>query len=290
MLFATKGLFAKDLYVRGMGVEALVAIRAVLAVPLFWGFALAREGVQSVTGSRPASIAAAAFAGVLCYYGGALLDFYALTMIDASVERVLMFTYPAFVVVFTATLARRLPSVRIVLAVAIAYLGIYLAVGGLDHTALRTNALGAGLVILSAITYAIYFMIGARYTRELGSSKFTLYAMSSAALALALHFLARHPVAELAAIDARSWWIMVLLATLVMFVPALMQAEGVRRIGAQRAAVVSSLGPPTTILLAWLLLGERMSAWQLTGVALIVGGILVLDLTRGAKPAPPAAE
>ena len=52
---------------------------------------------------------------------------------------------------------------------------------------------------------------------------------------------------------------------------------------AQRGALVSTAGPPTTILLAWLLLDEQMSAWQLAGVALIVGGILVLDLARSRR-------
>jgi drug/metabolite transporter (DMT)-like permease len=68
-----------------------------------------------------------------------------------------------------------------------------------------------------------------------------------------------------------------------MFLPASFQAEGVRRIGAQRGAVLSSVGPPTTVLLAFFLLGERLSAWQWVGMALIVLGIMVLDLARTKK-------
>ncbi len=40
ILFASKGLFAKALYQRGVGFELLVAVRAVLAVPLFAWFAV----------------------------------------------------------------------------------------------------------------------------------------------------------------------------------------------------------------------------------------------------------
>jgi drug/metabolite transporter (DMT)-like permease len=68
-----------------------------------------------------------------------------------------------------------------------------------------------------------------------------------------------------------------------MFLPASFQAEGVRRIGAQRGAVLSSVGPPTTVLLAFFLLRERLSAWQWVGMALIVLGIMVLDLARTKK-------
>src|SRR6185369_17082255 len=42
MLFASKGLFGKALYARGVGFELLVAVRAVLAMPLFVWVALRR--------------------------------------------------------------------------------------------------------------------------------------------------------------------------------------------------------------------------------------------------------
>jgi drug/metabolite transporter (DMT)-like permease len=40
------------------------------------------------------------------------------------------------------------------------------------------------------------------------------------------------------------------------------------------------VGPPTTVLLAWILLDERLTLWQWLGIAFIVLGILVLDLER----------
>jgi drug/metabolite transporter (DMT)-like permease len=285
MLFASKGIIAKRLYAMDVGFEALTAIRAAIAMPFFWAFAAAREGVAIVRATRGRAVLAAALAGFVCYYVGALLDFAALTMIDASIERVLMFSYPAIVVLFVAVQQRRWPQGPVLAAVALTYVGIFLAVGGLDHRDFRADPLGVALVLGSAVTYAIYFMIGARYTREIGSSRFTLFAMSAAAVALVLHHVARHGVEVVTRIPPDGWLWLAVLGVFVMFFPALMQAEGMRRIGAQRGALVSTAGPPTTILLAWLFLDERMTAWQLGGVALIVGGILVLDLARGARPA-----
>jgi drug/metabolite transporter (DMT)-like permease len=283
MLFASKGLFAKFLYAQGVDFETLVTARATLALPLFWAFTLAREGAASFAkGSRTAVYAAAA-AGFLCYYVGALTDFYALTMIDASIERALLFSYPAIVVLISCALTRRLPSRRTAAAVGLAYVGIFLTIGGFDVRVVRANALGAVLVIISALTFAIYFVVGERYMRDIGSGRFTLYAMTAAAVALCVHFLARHDLAALAMITGRAWGLLIVMATACMFVPALLQAEGVRRIGAQRGAVVSTVGPPTTVLLAWLLLDERVSELQLLGVALIVAGVLLLDLLRSAR-------
>ncbi len=279
-LFACKGIFSKQLFARGVQFETVVAVRALLAVPLFVGFTLVRDGAATVLASPRRAMAAASFAGFLCYYVGALLDFLALTMIDASIERVLMFSYPAMIVLFVSIRDRRRPPNAVLLAVGITYLGIFLAMGGMDHGELRANALGAGLVILSALTFAIYYLIVDRYGRELGSARFTLFAMGTSSVALTAHFLIHPGASALASIDGAGFGLLVILGVACMFVPALLQAEGVGRIGAERAAIVSTVGPPTTILLGWAVLGERMSPWQLTGAGLIVLGILVVERQR----------
>ena len=295
MLFATKGIFAKQLYALGVGHEALVTIRATLALPLFWAFALRREGWAALRSTPRTAIWAAAAVGALCYYAGALLDFLALTMIDASIERVLIFSYPAMVVLFTAVRDRQPPPRRVLLAAALTYVGIFFTMGGFDLAEVRANLYGALLVLGSALSYAVYFLVSEKYTRQVGSSRFTLFAMTAAAGCLIPHFVLRHDAtAELSAITPAAWVLLGFIAVLCMFVPALAQAEGVRRIGAQRGAVLSTVGPPTTVLLAWALLGERLGPWQWLGITLIVGGILALDLARAAggarRPAEPSSE
>lgn len=291
MLFATKGIFAKQLYSMGVGVEALVTIRAVVALPLFWVFARRGGGFTAVRAASPRAIAAAAAAGALCYYAGALLDFWALTMIDASIERVLIFSYPAMVVLFTSVRDRAPPSRRVLFATALSYLGIFFTMGGFDLVELRANLFGAMLVLGSALSYAIYFIVSEKYTREIGSAPFTVLAMTAAAACLVPHFwLTRDAGAELAAITPAAWMLLLVIGVVCMFIPASLQAEGVRRIGAQRGAVLSTVGPPTTVVLAWALLGERLNAWQWLGIALIVAGILVLDLARASARRPATAE
>ena len=63
ILFASKGLFGKALYQRGVGFELLVTVRAVMAVPLFAWFALranaparAPEGAEKPPPMRPRAI------------------------------------------------------------------------------------------------------------------------------------------------------------------------------------------------------------------------------------------
>ena len=297
MLFASKGLFGKALYQRGVGFELLVAVRALIAMPLFVWFAVRRDPRAPAVASdeeakplplnappaarpRTRAVLAAALAGVTCYYVGALVDFWALTLIDASVERVLLFSYPAMVVLWHSIAARRLPEARIVLAMLATYLGIFFAMGGIDLHELRANLFGASLVLVAALTTAIYFLIGERYTRELGSTRFAAIGMSSSAILLALHFLVFRSLDEIAVLELHDWMLLGILGIACMFVPGLLQAEGMRRVGAQRAAIGSTIGPPTTIVLAAIFLGERLNGWQMLGTALIVASVLVLSLRK----------
>jgi drug/metabolite transporter (DMT)-like permease len=306
MLFASKGLFGKALYQRGVGFELLVAVRSMMAMPLFIWVGL-RSGPRApavsgddeaqtpaVTPPPPApprarAVIAAVIAGVTCYYLGALVDFWALTMIDASVERVLLFSYPAMVVMIDSVIRRRAPEPRVVAALAVTYVGIFFAMGGIDIFELRANLLGAGLTLVAALTTAIYFLIGERYTHELGSTRFAAIGMSSAAVVLAVHFTLFRSFSEIAALDAHDWMLLGILAMFCMFVPGLLQAEGMRRVGAQRGAIGSTIGPVTTIVLAALFLNERLNAWQLLGSAMIVCSILVLSLGKSERPPPPTS-
>jgi drug/metabolite transporter (DMT)-like permease len=280
ILFASKGLFAKALYQRGVGFELLVTVRALLAMPLFIGFALRRPAPTAPIPWQ--AYAAAAIAGVVGYYLGALVDFWALELIDASIERVLLFSYPAMVLLISSVMRRQAPERRVVLAMLVTYAGIYFAMGGIDLHELRANLFGAGLVLIAALTTAIYFLIGERYVHALGSTRFAAVAMSSSAVALALHFAVFRSLDEVRALDAHSWLLLGILGVACMFVPGLMQAEGVRRVGAQRAAIGSTVGPPTTIVLAALFLGERLNGWQLAGSAMIVVSVLLISLGKSA--------
>jgi len=182
-------------------------------------------------------------------------------------------------VIAAAVIARRLPSARVSGAIALTWIGVALAVGAFDRDVLSANATGAICVLLCAGTFAAYFLISERYTRKVGALAYTVFAMTGSAAALVLWYLPRHWALPMAP-DAGSWALIVMLVVFSTVAPVLMLAEGVRRIGAERGAIVSTVGPPFTILVAWLAIDERLSAAQLAGTALILGGILIVELAR----------
>jgi drug/metabolite transporter (DMT)-like permease len=274
LLFASKGLFVKALVTHGVDYLTQATVRGLLALPLFAGLALSR-GLRLLHAPR-AALGMAALAGALGYGIGALVDFRALELIDVSVERALLFTYPAMIVAWRAFSRRRWPQPVVLAALALTYGGIVLVVGAFDGTLWRQNLWGAVLVLVCAATMACYFLLGERAIKTLGSSGFTVVALSAAAAFVLAVFLAARPLAAIASLDAHAWLLLLALAVLCMFLPTLFQAAAIRHIGAERGALASTIGPPAALLLGMALLGERPGPWQLVGTGLILAGIVLI--------------
>ena len=92
-------------------------------------------------------------------------------------------------------------------------------------------------------------------------------------LAAVAQFLALRPIVTLA---SQPWPVHALSAAMAVFstvLPIWLVSEAIRRLGAGPTAMIGSLGPPITMLLAWLLLGETLGALQLLGAALVISGV-----------------
>lgn len=283
IMISMKGILAKLIYAQGVSVEALLVMRAWIALPMVWLWAGYRVGWSAISNVPRDLVGGAMLAGFACYYFGSWLNFVALSIIDASLERVLLFSYPAMVVMARALLARRWPGPRTLVAMLMTYAGIIFAVGGFDRALWDVNGFGSLLVLASAASFAYYMMANERVARSAGSVAFIVYATLSAALALGIHFILVATPADLN-VGATALALILFMTLVTNVIPLFMLSASIRRIGAQRAAIISSIGPPATIVFAMLLLGEIMQPGQLAGAALIVAGIVVLEARREVTP------
>ena len=275
------------LYAEGLDYQEVITIRSVLSLPLFWLWGIVVIGFTGIIKVDRKSLYGALAAGFLCYYIGGSLDFYALTLIDAGLERVLLYTYPAIIIVTLALVNRRMPPRTVVCALLMTYMGVVMAIGVFDLALWQANAFGSSLVLICAVTYAGYFFANELVGKKAGSIVFTIYAMSAATLALVVHYSLNHSIAELS-LSTRAWGLFALMAVFVTVVPLFMLAEGVKQIGAQRAGLLSTVGPASTVILATIFLGEEMLWFQYAGVIVTIIGIVILEWQQ--KQALPVSD
>ncbi|WP_323014238.1 EamA family transporter, partial [Devosia sp.] len=102
ILFSTKGIFIKLAYGHGVSSEMLLSLRMLVALPVYLVIMttiLLREDKKRAK-LRPGPVLASMAIGILGYYISSYLDFSGLNFISVQYERLVLFTYPFFVLLF----------------------------------------------------------------------------------------------------------------------------------------------------------------------------------------------
>lgn len=276
LALSLKGILAKYIFAEGVDVVTLLAVRYGLAFPMMILAAIALRGGVSKLAMAPRDFLYAACGGLIGYYLAGYLDFTALKLIDVSIERVLLFSFPVFVLALDSIRCRRLPPGRQLLALVVAEAGIVLVMGVANGDLFLDNLEGGLWAIASALAFSFYFMINQALGPRLGSARMALGAVTGAVVGTTAQFLVTLPVSAL----AMSWPAFLMIAAMALFcsvLPFLLITEGIRRVGASRSALISTVGPVATLALAAVLLGEVMTPAQITGAVLVFAAILALE-------------
>ncbi|MDG2482758.1 MAG: DMT family transporter [Alphaproteobacteria bacterium] len=276
LALSLKGILAKFIFAEGVDVATLLAIRYTLTLPMLVVVALWLKGGATALRMPWRDFGLGAVGGLIGYYVAGLLDFTALEMIDVSVERVLLFSFPVFVLLLDGLRRRRPPPRRQILALILAEAGIIMVMGVTDPAIFFANLEGGLFAIASAFAFAIYFMMNQSLGPRLGSARMALAAVAGATLGIDLHFVAFASFDSLA-MSGTAWLLIVAIAIFCSVVPFLLVTEGIRRVGAARSALISTVGPVATLGLAALVLDEVLTFEQLAGAGLVIGSVMALE-------------
>lgn len=264
----------------------LLALRMLFASPFFLAVGIwsaRRDAASAPIGlADGAQIAGLGFCG---YYLASFLDYLGLQYISAGLGRLLLFVYPTVVVVLSAVFLRKPVRRRELWSLALTYGGIALVVSPAISIAGREagqTAYGAALVFGSAVLFAVYLTFGSRVILRVGSLRFNAWAMLAASFCCIAQFLALRPLDTLRAVPWPAYGLSLTIALASTVVPTFLSAEALRRIGANRVALLGALGPVSTVVLGLLAgVDEAMTPAQLAGAALVLAGVLVVTLKPG---------
>jgi len=256
----------------------LLFLRMVLSLPFFTAVAWWLRNEPPLAQRDWAGIVALGFLG---YYLASLLDFLGLQYVPAGIGRLIMFLYPTLVVILSALFLGKRPTGRELAALAVTYTGIALVLSyQLGATAEhRLFFFGAALVFSSAMCYAVYLVTGSQLVKRVGSMRFTAYTMMVSTLPAVIQFAVLEGPAALE-LPRIVWVYAIVLATVCTVLPVFLVAESLKRIGANRFALIGGLGPVTTVLADFALLDGSLGALQLLGGALVITGVLLVTLKR----------
>ncbi len=218
------------------------------------------------------------------------------TPLPASTYVVLFFTFPAFVAIFSLVMGERLRLAAWV-ALVMTMVGVMFTVpdfanlGLLDDPAEQGQLwLGIGLSIFNAVVVAVYFLLASRVLREhTAMARASAWTVTGTLGAMLLVCLFRGNIT--APENAEAWLYLLAVGVLSTALPIFALNKGISKLGAARAAIINTLEPLMTMVLALLLLHEQLTLIQWVGGGLIIGSIIVLESRRpsGRQTHQPAA-
>ena len=196
--------------------------------------------------------------------------FMALDALPASVTALVLFSYPVIVALFAALAGVEPLSWRSLVAALSAFAGCALTAGGLQLSA-GLPARGVAWALAAALVYAGYVVLSSRFGKGVPARVLALHLVQIAAL-LCVVIAWLGPGLWLPR-DSRAWLAVAAIAVVSTVVSMIAFLAGMALVGPSRASVLSSLEVLVTLVLAFLLLGERLAPLQWAGAALILGAV-----------------
>jgi drug/metabolite transporter (DMT)-like permease len=284
--FGAMAVFGKLAYGDGSTVGTLLAVRFALAAALFWALVLASGAAREVLELRGRDLAAALGLGAGGYALQAGCYFAALERIDASLLSLVLYTFPAIVAVAAVALGRERLDGRRVAALALALGGLTLVVAGAGTG--RLDPRGAALGLGAAVVYSSYILAGDAIAGRIRPMLLAAIVCTGAAVTLTAGSAALGELRP-GALTAAGWGWLACLAVVSTVGAIGLFFAGLRRVGPMTASILATAEPLVTVLLAFAVFGETLTAVQLAGGALVLAAVLVLNAPRPAAVAPAGA-
>jgi drug/metabolite transporter (DMT)-like permease len=273
-LFSTKAIFIKLAFRDEVNASLMLAWRMIFSMPVFLVvglIAISSLKAKAQPMPSPRLVELAALTGFLGYGLSSYLDFKGLEFISAQLERLVLFTYPLFVMFLGALWFRQRVQPYGIWACVITYAGLAIVFGMDVPEGGWATIIGTALVLGCAVTFAINQLMAKTLIAPLGSVLFTSISMLAGGTA---SLLLQAVISGRFAASPYFLWQSLGCAVFATVLPIFCINGGLARISAQSVAMISTLSPVMTISLAVFILGEPFTWADAIGSALVLAGVV----------------
>ncbi len=281
IFFSTKAIMVKLSYLHEVDAITVLTLRMLFSLPFYVVILILNrkkllEAKANLTQKDWINVV---IMGITGYYIASIFDFVGLQYVTAGLERLIVFIYPTIVVILSAIFLKKKIGRTEYIALALTYFGVFIVFFDKAVVAQNNVWLGSALIFVSAFTYAVYLIGTGQLTPKFGSVNFTALSMLVSTLVIFIHFLVVSKVNTLF-VKKEVLWLCVNMAIFSTVIPSFMIAEGIRLLGSGKASIVASVGPVSTIVLAYYFLNESFGLIQFIGTILVLTGVLFVSLKK----------
>jgi drug/metabolite transporter (DMT)-like permease len=273
--------------------SSLLMLRMLFALPFYAAAMWYYFANQQLKKVKASTYFAAGLIGLLGYYMSSLFDFIGLQYVSASIERIILFIYPTLAVLLNLLIFKVAITKRQWLAILITYIGIGLAYWG-ELNQIPDNKMfffGTWMILLCAITFAFYLVGSGKIIPKIGAPQFTSLSMLAASVGIFIHYFVTHQqgiasIVDMPILYSNSVWLVIALAIIGTVIPSFLMSGGMKRIGSNDLAIITSIGPVSTLFQARWILNEVFSWEQILGTVFVVLGVILVKKVGATKTNP----
>jgi drug/metabolite transporter (DMT)-like permease len=216
------------------------------------------------------------FVGICGVAGSNYFYYFAIKESNVATSILLQYTAPILVTVYAALFQHERFTINKFLALLLATIGIFFAVGAYDPGILRSNLKGVVFALIAAVTFAIFNIGGKPLTQKYNVWTALTYVLAGASI----FWLFINPPTTIAAAGytGKDWMVFTFISAISILIPYGCYFIGLQKIQASKAIITSMLEPVVAIISEFLFLNGHMSALQFAGAVLVLGAILLLQV------------
>lgn len=271
-------LFTLPLYQEGMNPISVLFFRYLFAIPIL---ALMMKVTQVDFKISRKEIPPLVFMGImfsLC----SLTLFQSYNYMDAGIASTILFLYPIIVALIMTFIFKEKISFITILCLLMATIGIGLLYKGEDGATL--SIIGTILVIISALTYAIY-IVGINRTRlkEINTIKVTFYVLLFGWFLFAVQCFTNYGIQTPPTEKWYLWGNLLALGLLPTAISLLTTTIAIQLIGSTPTAILGALEPATAIFFGITVFNETLTIRETCGLVLIIAAVCIVVVARNKK-------
>lgn len=260
----------------GVSLQSVLSIRYALATAALIPIAGGARALR-LSGRRTVALAGAGGAGQALLTG---LGLSALRYLPAATVSFLFYTYPVWVTLLEAAAgAERLTRVRLA-ALFLALVGLAVMIG--SPFSGQLSAAGIALSLGAALVYAVYIPLVGRLQAGVAPTVAATWITIGAGVIYLGAALATHTFSL--PVSRAGWGAVIALALFSTVAAFILFLRGLAVLGPVRTAIISTVEPFFTAILAALVLGQALTARTFAGGTLIVAAVVLINLGKERIP------
>lgn len=268
LLVSLSSIFSSFAYDAGANPQTMVLFRFLLFVLIYLTLAVAKSRSTRL----PQGKRFHAYLAGTCFTIGSGSLLASLFFLPVSLAIVIFYTYPIITLAGEKILAREAPKPFETGCFILAFTGLVLALN-IDTRSL--NPVGIGFGLMASLGMSACYLVSESKLKDVAPFLLTFHLALSGLVIMAVFIVLtrsyNHGNTDLTNL------IFVFLASLSFATAFFCMFKGINLIGAVNTAMILNLEPVFTIALAFMFLGESLSATQLTGASLVLLAIVLVQ-------------